>query len=53
LKTVRESLIVEACVKVWLMLNPRVSLYGTVGLEFRVMTADVLTTASWPAELAS
>ncbi len=35
------------------MLNPSVSLYGTAGLEFSVITADVETTASWPAALAS
>ena len=53
MKTVSESLIVDDCENVWLILNPRVSLYGTVGLEFRVITAEVVTTASWPAALAS
>ncbi len=53
MKTVRESVIVEDWEKEWLMLKLSVSLYGTVGLEFRVMTAEVVTTASWPAALAS
>ncbi len=48
-----ESLIVEDCEKVWLMLNPSVSLYGVFGLELSVITWEVVTTASWPAAFAS